>query len=72
MNTVTIGPCKVSRALELVDELKQSGMTPNCEFEWRYRPMSWDNMTGAVNSQVTFEFQDSALATFYQLKWARS
>ena len=61
----------VSMALELVAELRQSGLVMNQDFEWQYQRSSYGEGNEHVPASVTFEFQDPALATFYQLKWAR-
>jgi hypothetical protein len=60
-----------SMVLELVAELRQSGLIMNQDFEWRYQRSSYGEGNELVPASVTFEFQDPALATFYQLKWSR-
>jgi len=61
----------VSMALELVAELRQSGLVMNHDFVWQYQRSSYGEGNELVPASVTFEFQDPALATFYQLKWSR-
>jgi hypothetical protein len=74
MNTVTLTGITVTQALEFKNHLVAQGL--NCvstdrDFEWNWTPPRWDSMTGNEPSQVTFEFQDPALATFYQLKFSQ-
>lgn len=57
-------------ALELVAELRQSGLVMNRDFVWQYRKSSYNAGNEYVPASVTFEFRDPALATFYQLKWS--
>jgi hypothetical protein len=61
-----------STVLDLVAELRQSGLVMNQDFEWRYQRSSYGEGNELVPASVTFEFRDPALATFYQLKWSRS
>lgn len=60
-------------ALELRDELLDAGLVQNQDFEWEFRPPEYDDSGFQAVSprQVLFKFQDPALATYYQLKWAR-
>ena len=59
-------------ALELVAELRQSGLIQDRDFVWRYQKGNFADDNSFVPASVTFEFQDPALATFYQLKWGTS
>jgi hypothetical protein len=45
----------------------------NQDYTWRYQKPVYDEFawTDSEVSNVTFTFQNPALATFYQLKWAR-
>jgi hypothetical protein len=58
-------------ALELVAELRQSGLVMDQDFVWQYQKSSYGEGNELVPASVTFEFRDPALATFYQLKWSR-
>lgn len=62
-----------SRALEMVSQLRQSGLIIDRDFVWRFEKgqADDDSNTVLVTPSVTFVFQDPALATFYQLKWSR-
>ena len=72
MNRVQLPGMQVLDALSLKSQLEAAGLRINHDFEWAWYPRRWDNMTGNTAGFVEFVFQDSALATFYQLKWAGS
>ena len=59
-------------ALELVTELRQSGLVQDRDFVWRFEKGRYGEGNEFVPASVTFEFEDPALATFYQLKWGTS
>ena len=56
-------------ALELVTELRQSGLVQDRDFVWRFQKGNFADDNTFLPASVTFEFEDPALATFYQLKW---
>ncbi len=60
-------------AIELKDQLLSDGLVIDRDFVWKYTQAQYDNdgCTYVAPKQVTFEFQDPAMATFYQLKWSR-
>ena len=72
MNRVQLTGIEVLEALSLKSQLEAAGLRINQDFEWAWHPRRWDNMTGDTAGFVEFVFQDPALATFYQLKWAKS
>ena len=65
-----IGPVD---AIELKNQLLTTGLIMDRDFVWKYRQATYDNNGFSVvdPKQATFEFEDPALATFYQLKWLR-
>jgi hypothetical protein len=74
MNCVVVSLARAtqvgSKALEMVSELRQSGLTMDQDFVWRFEKGSYGEGNEFVSPSVTFEFEDPALATFYQLKWS--
>ena len=57
-------------AVDLKFQLIRAGLVMEDDFTWKYVPSRWDNFTGETHDKyVEFYFRDSALATFYQLKW---
>ena len=64
-----------SRGMEMAWALSRSGLVLNKDFTWTYIPK--DSVVGLDETgyilsgkKVTIGFRDSALATFYQLKWS--
>lgn len=73
MHRVRINHITPTAAIELKNQLISAGLVIEQDFVWEYRQATYDN-TGfdAVDpKQVIFSFVEPALATFYQLKWAR-
>jgi hypothetical protein len=71
MTPVKILHVNAVRALELRDQLEDSGLIQNQDFEWEYRQAEYnsDSYEAVVPRHVLFRFRDTALATFWQLKW---
>ena len=65
--------CDAQRALEYKRQLDADGLVVNQDYTWRYQKPVYNDFawTDSEVSNVTFTFQNPALATFYQLKWAR-
>mgnify|MGYP003348951582 CR=1 FL=1 len=65
--------CTAARAMDLKRELDQAGLVVNQDYTWRYQKPVYDEFawTDSEPSHATFTFQNPAMATFYQLKWAR-
>ena len=58
-------------AIELKNQLLAAGLIIDQDFSWCYTQATYDNdgFNAVTPKQALFEFQDPALATFYQLKW---
>jgi hypothetical protein len=71
MTPVKILHVNAVRALELRDQLQDSGLIQNQDFEWEYRQAEYDGSSyeAVIPRHVMFKFRDAALATFWQLKW---
>jgi len=70
MYRVVISNIAVIEALWLKDQLVQTGLIMDVDFEWEYHPPQWDGFTQERPRHTVFSFRDPALATFYQLKWS--
>lgn len=59
--------------LELVKELRSSGLVQGQDFDFKYQPPVWDNFSGDAvhNKHTVFYFYTEKYATFYQLKWSQ-
>ena len=70
MHTVTVRNVSPLDAVDMKFQLLRAGLVMDDDFTWRYVPLKWDSFTGLTGIRyVEFEFQDPALATFYQIKW---
>lgn len=61
-------PINARRALELVAELKESGLIVNVDFEFLVHNEKINNGT-RYTKYCEFRFREPKLATFYLLKW---
>ena len=65
--------CGSQEALALKYQLDADGLTINQDYTWVYQKPVYNDFawTNSEISHVTFTFRNPAMATFYQLKWAR-
>lgn len=74
MNVVTITDITAAEAMSLKADLDRDGLVVNSDYTWRFQPVKYNNdfsMYAVEQSQVRFEFANSALASFYRIKWTR-
>jgi hypothetical protein len=72
MPTVSVHNIEVFDAIDLKNQLIQAGLIIEQDFEWAWITADYNNVEGWTRQKhAEFRFQDPALATFYQLKWAR-
>jgi len=73
MHRVRILHISPGDAIDLKNQLIRDGLVIDHDFTWAYRQASYDNdgFTTVDPKQVTFDFIEASLATFYQLKWIR-
>lgn len=76
MHQVILHNLPIVQVLELRDKLLTAGLVQDQDFVWHYHPSQWHNEPGSMSYRaqppyVVFEFEDPAMATFYQLKWAQ-
>ena len=71
MHTVRVHNIEVYDAIDLKNRLIQEGLVMNRDFKWTWITAEYNDVEGWTRQKhAEFEFQDPALATFYQLKWA--
>lgn len=60
-------------AMNFLDMVKQHGLIIEQDFSWSFVPSKYDGWDDDTHTQpfVEFVFKDSAMATFFQMKWAR-
>lgn len=73
MTSIEILHIGVLSALEMKQQLQTAGLVMDQDFEWSYYQAEYDNFSACAVTpkRVVFSFQDSKLATYYQLKWAQ-
>jgi len=73
MHRVRIEHISPVDAIELKNQLLAADLIMDRDFVWKYTQATYDNdgYNAVTPKQATFEFQDPAMATFYQLKWSR-
>jgi hypothetical protein len=70
MISITFQGMTAREGLEHVNELVESGLKVNIDFEWAYNQEQFGE--SRHGKYCEFRFQDSTLATFYSLKWKTS
>lgn len=72
MHTVTVDNIDVFQAIDLKNQIIQTGLVQDRDFEWAWITAEWGPTQGWTRQKhAEFRFRDPALATFYQLKWSR-
>ena len=73
-NKVVISKLNAYTALQYKQQLTHDGLINDQDYTWRYQPVKYNSDWSTVpieESQVVFEFNSSALASFYRIKWAK-
>ena len=80
MHKVTIFGLTPDEAVKLKNQLLEDGLIMHQDFEWEYRPITWNHFTldpwdrftldPAPERQAVCTFDQGSLASFYQLKWS--
>lgn len=55
--------------LDIVKELRASGMVQGKDFDFAFYQNRWDPMIGDVKGFTNFTFYEEKLATWFALKW---
>lgn len=73
MHPVIVLHVNAVRALELRDEVTDSGLVQDHDYSWEYHQATYNNdgFTAVTPRQVRFYFEDPAMATFFNLKWSK-
>lgn len=63
---------KLPKVLEIVAELKASGLVIHQDFDFAYHPPSWDDFTydETHRQHVVFKFYAERHATFFAIKYS--
>jgi len=68
---VRIYDLRAARVLEIVQELRDSGLKQGEQFDFAYTPPYTDDWTKTVLSMAEFTFYQPALATMFTLKYLK-
>ena len=72
MHTIRVSNIVVYDAIDLKNQLLLAGLAMDHDFKWTWITAEYNDVEGWTRQKhAEFEFTDPALATFYQLKWAR-
>jgi hypothetical protein len=72
LNALTITKLSAAEAISLKKDLDSAGLVVGQDYTWRFQPIKYtDDFSSSVlsESQVTFDFADPTMASFYRLKW---
>lgn len=60
-----------SGVIEIVKDLRLSGLVQGQDFDFTYRPPQWDNFSGdaVYNKRTVFSFYTEELASWFALKY---
>ena len=67
--TVTIENRSVIAVLDIVKELKTSGLVQGVHFDFAYNQSRWDPMIGDVKGFTNFTFYEEKYSTLFALKF---
>jgi hypothetical protein len=67
--TITVENRSVSDVLDIVKELKTSGLVQGVHFDFAYNQSRWDPMIGDVKGFTNFTFYEEKYSTLFALKY---
>jgi hypothetical protein len=67
--TITIENRSVADVLDIVKELKTSGLIQGVHFDFAYNQSRWDPMIGDVKGFTNFTFYEEKYSTLFALKY---
>jgi hypothetical protein len=67
--TVVVENRDVSDVLDIVKELKASGLVQGVHFDFAYNQSRWDPMIGDVKGFTNFTFYEEKYSTLFALKY---
>jgi hypothetical protein len=73
-NRIVLTQLSAYSALQYKQQLSHDGLINDQDYTWRYQPVKYNNEWSTIpieQSQVVFEFNSPALASFYRVKWAK-
>ena len=59
-----------NQILDIVKELRASGLSQGVHFDFAYNQSRWDEMIGEIPTHTTFTFYTEKYATLFALKYS--
>ena len=56
--------------IELVHQLKSTGLIQGTDFDFAFHQSQWDNMLGEIPRHTRFIFYNEKAATLFALRWS--
>jgi hypothetical protein len=70
MKQVVIAKRSAGQIMEIVQELRASGLVQGKDFDFAYYQSRWDEMIGEVPSETVFTFYQDKYSTLFALKYS--
>jgi len=70
MKQVVIAKRSAGQIMEIVQELRASGLVQGVDFDFAYYQSRWDEMIGEVPSETVFTFYQDKYSTLFALKYS--
>lgn len=67
--TITIEDKDPGDILDIVKELRGSGLVQGVHFDFAYHQSRWDEMIGEIPKRTTFTFYEDKYSTLFALKY---
>jgi hypothetical protein len=67
--TITLKHQSVAVVLEIVGELRASGLVQGVDFDFAFHQSQWDDMIGEIPKHTMFTFYTEKYATLFALKY---
>ena len=67
--TITIERKNPNDILDIVKELRASGLVQGVHFDFAYNQSRWDEMIGEIPTHTTFTFYEEKYSTLFALKY---
>jgi hypothetical protein len=59
-----------NQTMEIVREMRKSGMVQGEDFDFEYCPSVWDDLTDGIPNHALFIFYKEKYATMFALRWS--
>ena len=69
MTTINLRYIDASRTMEIVRELRMSGMIQGVDFDFAFNQSKWDEMIGEIPRHCIFTFYTEKYATLFALRY---